>query len=187
VLKPSSARAYSARSACCGPTHAAMHGLPGVDRWPARAEHQLARPARAQRPLSVARTRGASPRVAAHTLAGCGHDKFFTVSTQGAWRTHLTWLRAPAQSEEGGRRRGGAHRCAAAVSGGCGGQGSRPRLGELLQSGWVLWDLPRKKGGGWLGLVTVSRSQKQGRKRRHPYQWTVKRRRGQDAQEGLLL
>jgi hypothetical protein len=91
--------------------------------------------------------RGASPRVAAHTLAGCGHDKFFTVSTQGAWRTHLTWLRAPARSKEGGRRRGGAHRCAAAVPGGSGGRGSRPRLGELLRSGWVLWDLPRKKGG----------------------------------------
>jgi hypothetical protein len=38
----------------------------------------------------------------------------------------------------------------------------------------VLWDLPRKKGGGWLGLPMVSRSQKQGRKRWHPYRCTAK-------------
>jgi hypothetical protein len=46
------------------------------------------------------------------------------------------------------------------VSGGSSGLESRPRLGKLLRGGWVLRDLPRKKAGGWLGLATVSRSQK---------------------------
>jgi hypothetical protein len=63
----------------------------------------------------------------------------------------------------GRRRGGGSHRCAAAALGGSSGRGSRPRLGKLLQGGWVLRDLPRKKGGGWLGLTMVSRSWKQGR------------------------
>jgi hypothetical protein len=54
-----------------------------------------------------------------------------------------------------GRRCGGvSHQCAAAVSGGSGGRGSQPRLRKLLRGGWVLQDLPRKKGGGWLGLAT---------------------------------
>jgi hypothetical protein len=44
------------------------------------------------------------------------HDKVFTVSTQGARQTRLTWLSAPARSEEGRRRRGRAHRCAVAVA-----------------------------------------------------------------------
>jgi hypothetical protein len=34
------------------------------------------------------------------------HSKVFTVSTQGARRTCLTWSRAPTRSEEGGRQRG---------------------------------------------------------------------------------
>jgi hypothetical protein len=60
------------------------------------------------------------------------------------------------------------------MPGSSGGQRSWPRLGELLRSGWVLRDLPRKKGRGWLGLVAVSRSRKQGRKRWHPYRRMVK-------------
>jgi hypothetical protein len=41
-------------------------------------------------------------------VSGCSmnHGKVFTVSTQGAWRTCLTWSRAPNRSEEGGRWRG---------------------------------------------------------------------------------
>jgi hypothetical protein len=53
-------------------------------------------------------------------------------------------------------------------------RGSRPRHGKLLRGGWVLRDLPRKKGGGWLGLVTVRRPWKQGQKRRRPHRRTAK-------------
>jgi hypothetical protein len=74
----------------------------------------------------------------------------------------------------GWRCGGGSHRCAAAVSGGSDGRGSRPRLGKLLRGGWVIWDLPRRKGGGWLGLATVSRSWKKGQKWQHPYRRTAK-------------
>jgi hypothetical protein len=98
----------------------------------------------------------------------------YTASFPSPWCTHLTRLRALAYSEESGRRRGGTHRRGrrhqmALVVG-----GSRARHGKLLRGGWVLWDLPRKKGGGWLRLAVVSRSRKQGRKWWHSYRWTAK-------------
>jgi hypothetical protein len=100
--------------------------------------------------------------------------KVYTANFTIPWCTRLTRLRAPAHSEEGGRRRGRTHRRdrrrrMASVVGGI-----RPRPGKLLRCGWVLRDLPRKKGGGLLGLMTVTRSRKEGRKRRHPYRQTVK-------------
>jgi hypothetical protein len=70
-----------------------------------------------QRPLSaLERTERAATAARVHRAAsavrpavsGCSmnHGKVFTVSTQGAWRTCLTWSRAPNRSEEGGRWRG---------------------------------------------------------------------------------
>jgi hypothetical protein len=140
-----------------GPAHAA-HGLPSVDRRLARAAHEPARPARAQRLLGALEcieraTTVERVRRAASTMRSMAsgydmsHDKMFTVSTQGARRTYLTWSRPPTRSEEGERRRGGADRCTVAVLGGFGGRGSWPHLRELLRSGWVLRDLSRKKWG----------------------------------------
>jgi hypothetical protein len=79
--------------------------------------------------------------------------KVYTASFPSPRCTRLTRLRAPARSKEGGRWRGGTHRRGrrrrmAPVVG-----GSRPRPGKLLRGGWVLRDLSRKKGGGWLGLA----------------------------------
>jgi hypothetical protein len=48
----------------------------------------------------------------------------------------------------------------------------QPCLEKLLQGGWVLLDLPGKKGESRLSLATVSRLQKQERERRHPYRQT---------------
>jgi hypothetical protein len=151
-----------------GPAHAAC-GLPGADRRPAHAAHESVWPARASCPLStLERTERAAMAERARRAASMArpavsgystsHGKVFTVSTHGTRRTRLTWSRAPARSDEGRRQRGGAHRCAAVVSSGSGGQEGRPHLRELLRSRWVLRDLPRKKGGGWLGLAMVSRS-----------------------------
>jgi hypothetical protein len=83
-------------------------------------------------------------------------------------------IESPSSQWGRGRQRGRTHRrsrrCRMALVVG----GSQPRPGKLLRGAWVLRDLPRKKGGGWLGLATVSRSWKQGRKQRHPYWWTAK-------------
>jgi hypothetical protein len=51
----------------------------------------------------------------------------------------------------------------------------------------VLRDLPRKKGGGWLGLATVSESRKQGQKRWHPYRPTAKPAARTKCKEGGVL
>jgi hypothetical protein len=77
-----------------------------------RAAYKTARPARVQRPLgTLERT---EPATVAHThraastvwpvVSGYGmnHDKVLTMSTLGAWRTCITWSRAPTRSEEGG-------------------------------------------------------------------------------------
>jgi hypothetical protein len=111
-LKPSSAHTHSARLTCCGLAHAATHGLPGTGRWPTRAAHEPARPARAQRFGALERTRERArlaqqpavhtPRSTVAQPAGSGysmsHDKVFTVSTQGARRTRLTRLGGPTHS-----------------------------------------------------------------------------------------
>jgi hypothetical protein len=78
-----------------------------------RAAYMTVMPARAQRPLStlehteravtVACARKAAS-VARPVVSGydTNHGKVFAVSTQGARRTCLTWLRAPTQSKESG-------------------------------------------------------------------------------------
>jgi hypothetical protein len=79
--------------------------------------YKTAKPTRAQRPLDtlertehaamVARAcRAASTAWPAASGCGTNHGKVFTVSTQDARRTCLTWSRAPTRSEEGGRQRG---------------------------------------------------------------------------------
>jgi hypothetical protein len=124
-------RLQDAARVCARCAHNAMHLAPGALK--ARTVAQLA----------VARWR-------------TNHGKVYIANFTIPWCTRLTRLRAPACSEEGGRRRGRTHRRGrrrrmAPVVGGI-----RPRLGKLLRCGWVLWDLPRKKGGGLLGLMTVS-------------------------------
>jgi hypothetical protein len=155
-VKPNSAHAHSACSACRGP--ATTPNRPG---W--HSPHGTGRPSRRGGPRASEARPGAAPgrrlehvrersRLARHPARKCGR--------QG--------IRA------GRRRGGGSHRCATAASGGSDGRGGRPRLRKLLRGGWVLWDLPRKKGGGWLGLAMVSWSRKQGQKRWHPYRRTAK-------------
>jgi hypothetical protein len=82
----------------------------------------------------VARSTASSACTALHRGAP-GSERLWHEPHQGLHCEHprrLTWSRDPAQSEKAGRQRGGAHGCMTVVPGGSGGQGSGPRLGELL-------------------------------------------------------
>jgi hypothetical protein len=71
------------------------------------AQRPLGALERTERATTVERTRRAAPTVQPVTSGyGTSHGKVFTVSTQDARRTCLTWPRTPARSEEGVRRRG---------------------------------------------------------------------------------
>jgi hypothetical protein len=101
-LKPSSAHAHSACLACCGPAYAhaqpARCGLAACSRSPrANEAGPGATPQRsgARAGAHAARVTADDARTAPHRGAsgyGMSHGKIFTVSTQGARRTRLTWL-----------------------------------------------------------------------------------------------
>jgi hypothetical protein len=106
--KPSSAHTHNTCLAHCGST--TVPNRPGqrgpLLAWPAVGHGPRPHAARAR--CGALRAHAVTRLTVANWSPNLG--MVYTASFPSPWCIRLKWLRAPAQSEEGGRRRGGTHR-----------------------------------------------------------------------------